>query len=174
MVRWISKHVNECLEDSLFVYVFLMVFEMSLNEGLSHPGDTWMSLEDNYCGYLKTEPSVSMLGSILRQRNKETLFPCVLPKPTYCECRASSKQTGKYLIVHSEHCCCSVPQSCLTMCDPMDCSMPGFPALRCLPECAHTHVHWISNSMLAIQASHPLSSHSPPAFNLSKNYITSI
>ena len=125
MVRWISKHVNECLEDSLFVYVFLMVFEMSLNEGLSHPGDTWMSLEDNYCGYLKTEPSVSMLGSILRQKNKETLFPCVLPKPAYCECRASSKQTGKYLIVHSEHCCCSVPQSCLTMCDPMDCSMPA-------------------------------------------------
>ena len=76
-------------------------------------GDTWMSLEDNYCGYLKTEPSVSILGSILRQKNKETLFHCVLPKPTYCECKASSKQTSKYLIVHSEHCCYSLPQSCL-------------------------------------------------------------
>ena len=76
-------------------------------------GDTWMSLEDNYCGYLQTEASVSILGSILRQKDKETLFHCVLPKATYCECKSSSKQTSKYLIVHSEHCCCSAPQSCL-------------------------------------------------------------
>ena len=38
--------------------------------------------------------------------------------------------------------CCSVTQSCQTLCDPMDCSMPGFPVLHCLPELAHTHVHW--------------------------------
>ena len=37
-----------------------------------------MSLEDNYCGYLQTEASVSILGSILRQKDKETLFHCVL------------------------------------------------------------------------------------------------
>ena len=50
---------------------------------------------------------------------------------------------------------CSVAQSCLTLCDPMDCSLPGFPVLHCLLELAQTHVHWVSD---AIQSSHPLSS----------------
>ena len=41
-----------------------------------------------------------------------------------------------------KHCCfCSVVQSCLTLCDPMDYSMPGFPVLHCLPEFAQTHVY---------------------------------
>ena len=46
----------------------------------------------------------------------------------------------------------------------MNCSMPGFPVLHCLLEFAQTHVHWVSD---AIQPSHPLSPHSPPARNLS-------
>ena len=58
----------------------------------------------------------------------------------------------------------SVAQSCLTLCDPMDCSMPGFPVLHQLPKLAQTHSNWVSD---AIQPSHPLSSPSPPAFNLS-------
>ena len=58
--------------------------------------------------------------------------------------------------------CCSVIQWCPTLCDPMDCSTPGFPVLHHLPELAQTHVHWVSD---AIQPSHPLSSPSPPAFN---------
>ena len=37
--------------------------------------------------------------------------------------------------------CCSVAKSCLTLCDPMDCSMPGFPVLHHLPEFAHVYVH---------------------------------
>ena len=49
----------------------------------------------------------------------------------------------------------SVAQSCLTLCDPMDCSTPGLPAFHHLLELAQTHVHWISD---AIQPSHPLSS----------------
>ena len=60
----------------------------------------------------------------------------------------------------------SVAQSCLTLCDPMDFSMPGFPIHHQLPERAQTHVHQVSN---AIQPSHPLLSASPPAFNLSQN-----
>ena len=59
----------------------------------------------------------------------------------------------------------SVAQSCLTLCDPMDCSTPGFPFHHQLPELAQTHVHRVSD---AIQPSHPLSSPSPPAFNLSQ------
>ena len=60
----------------------------------------------------------------------------------------------------------SVAQSCPTLCDPMDCSMPGFPVHRQLPELAQTHVHRVSD---AIQPSHPLSSPSPPAFTLSQH-----
>ena len=61
-------------------------------------------------------------------------------------------------------CCCSVPQSCLTVCDPTDCSIPGFPVLNHLLELAQTPVHWV-----AIQPSHPLSSPFPPAFSLSQH-----
>ena len=50
--------------------------------------------------------------------------------------------------------CCSVTKSRLTICNPMDCGMPGSPVLHFLPEFAQTHVYWISN---AIQPSHPLS-----------------
>ena len=53
----------------------------------------------------------------------------------------------------SSYCYCSVAQSCLTLCNSMDCSMPGFPAHHQLPELAQTHVHWISD---AIQPCHPL------------------
>ena len=49
----------------------------------------------------------------------------------------------------------SVAQLCLTLCDPMDCSTPGFPVHHQLPELAHTHVHRVGD---AIQPSHPLSS----------------
>ena len=59
-----------------------------------------------------------------------------------------------------------VAQSCLTLCDPMDCSMPGLPVHHKLPEFTKTHVHQVSD---AIQPSHPLSSPSPPAFNLSQH-----
>ena len=54
----------------------------------------------------------------------------------------------------SEYCYCSVTQSCPTLCNPMDCSMPGFPVLHHLPELAQTHVHWVGD---AIQPSGPLS-----------------
>ena len=60
---------------------------------------------------------------------------------------------------------CSATQLCLTLCDHMDCSTPGFPVLHHLPEFAQIHAHWIGD---AIQPSHPLLSPSP-AFNLSQH-----
>ena len=60
----------------------------------------------------------------------------------------------------------SVAQSCPTLCDPMDCSTPCLPVHHQLPEFTQTHVHWVSD---AIQPSHPLSSPSPPALNLSQH-----
>ena len=59
----------------------------------------------------------------------------------------------------------SVTQSCLTLCDLMDCSRPGFPVHPQILELAQTHVHRAGD---AIQPSHPLSSPSP-AFNLSQH-----
>jgi len=57
----------------------------------------------------------------------------------------------------------SVTQSCPTLCDSMDCSIPGFPVNHHLLELAQTHVHWDSG---AIQPSRSPSSPFPPAFNL--------
>ena len=51
------------------------------------------------------------------------------------------------------YCCCSAAKSCPTLCDPMDCSMPGFPLHHQLPEPAQTHVHQVGD---AIQPSHPV------------------
>ena len=50
-------------------------------------------------------------------------------------------------------CYCSVVQSCPTLCDPINCSIPGFAVLPCLLEFAQTHVHWVND---AIQPPHPL------------------
>ena len=61
----------------------------------------------------------------------------------------------------------SAAQLCLTLCDPMDCSTPGFPVHHQLQELSQIHVHQVSD---AIQPSHPLSSPSPPAFNLSQHH----
>ena len=54
----------------------------------------------------------------------------------------------------------SVSQSCLILCDPMDCSTPGLPVHHQLPKLAQTHVHRVGD---AIQPSHPLPS---PIFQL--------
>ena len=60
----------------------------------------------------------------------------------------------------------SVAQSCLTLCDPMDCTTPGFPVHHQLLALTQTHVYWVGD---AIQPSHPLSSPSPCTFNLSQH-----
>ena len=73
----------------------------------------------------------------------------------------------KQLLIHS----CfimlsSVTQSCLTLCDTMNCSTPGLPVHRQLLEFTQIHVHWVGD---AIQPSHPLLSPSSPALNLSQH-----
>ena len=60
----------------------------------------------------------------------------------------------------------SVAQSCPTLCDPMNRSTPGLPVHYQLPEFTQIHVHRVGD---AIQPSHPLSSPSPPTFNLSQH-----
>ena len=75
----------------------------------------------------------------------------------------------KHARTHSWRCSkrwwCSVAQSCLTLCDPMNCSTPGLSGPHCLPEFAQFYVHCISD---AVQPSHPLPP-SSPALNLSQH-----
>ena len=65
----------------------------------------------------------------------------------------------------------SVAQSCLTLCDSMDFSTPGFPVHHQLLELAHTHVHRVGD---AIQPSHPLSSPFSPSFDLSQHQVAKV
>ena len=62
--------------------------------------------------------------------------------------------------------CFSVNKSCPALCNPMDCSTPGFPVLHHLLEFAQTHVHWVGD---AIKSCHPLSYLSPLVLNLSQH-----
>ena len=73
-----------------------------------------------------------------------------------------------YGLDYKESCVCLlVTQSCLPLCDPMDCSTSGkVPVHHQIPEPAQTHVHRVGDT---IQPSHPLSSPSPPTFKLSQH-----
>ena len=83
------------------------------------------------------------------------------PMADSCQCMAKPLQYYKVIQFSS------VAQSCPTVCDPMDCSTPGLPVHHQLPpEFTQTHVHWVRD---AIQPSHPLSSPSPPTFNLAQH-----
>ena len=78
-------------------------------------------------------------------------------------------QSGPLLLVPPDpgnNCChcCSATWLCLTLWNPMHCSMPGFFVHHQLPEFTQTHVHRVSD---ATQSSHPLWTPSPPAFSLS-------
>ena len=74
--------------------------------------------------------------------------------------------TKKINLWQSQQCCCSGAKSRPTLCNPMNCSTPGFPVLHYLLEFAQKHVHWVSD---AIQPSHPLSPPFPPAPNPSQH-----
>ena len=90
--------------------------------------------------------------------NLVALYPSVLDNEVYSLWSCLLLQNVSSLVQFS--------QSCLTLWDPMDCSTPGLPVHHQLLEFTQTHVHWVSD---AIQPSHPLSSPTSPAFNLSQH-----
>ena len=115
----------------------------------------------------------SSLHSKMRRRIRMWLYLAVLHNPSkmcgffpsfpflsLLEC-SFRKETMKSSVQFS-----SIAQSCPTLCDPMNCSMPGLPVHHQLPEITQTHIHWVSD---AIQPSHPLSFPSPPAPNPSQH-----
>ena len=80
--------------------------------------------------------------------------------------KQGSKNIGLKFVIMSNYQFSSVAQSCPTLCDPTDCSMPGFPVHHQLPEFTQTHVHQVGD---AIQLPHPLLFPSLPIFNLSQH-----
>ena len=76
--------------------------------------------------------------------------------------RWARQQDGSLWDQASESCthwvcfCCSVAQSCPTLCNPRDCSMPGFPVFHHLPEIDQTHVHWVGDASNHLILCHPL------------------
>ena len=82
-----------------------------------------------------------------------------------CHCWLVFNSFWPHGLQHTRY-CCSVAHSFLTLCDPMDCSTPGFSVLHRLPEFAQTHVHWVS---YATQPSRPLSPSSPSAPSVSQH-----
>ena len=81
-----------------------------------------------------------------------------LPQPWWARGSYIITERDKDIVIRrcfsTNLCCfCSVTKRCLTLCSPIDCSMPGFPVLLCLLELSQTHIHWLDD---AIQPSHPL------------------
>ena len=96
--------------------------------------------------------------------NHQSVLCIFLHTHTHTHTQASFK--GYVILVRECFQFSSVAQSCPTLCDPMDCSMPSLHVHHQLPEFTQTHVHWVGD---AIQPSHPLSSPSPPAPNPSQH-----
>ena len=99
---------------------------------------------------------------------KEILsFATVWMDPPGVRYGTGNKSDREGQILHDLNChCCSVTQSCLNLCDPMDYSMPGFPVHHQLLELAQTHLHQVGDT---IQLFHSLLSPSPPALNPSQH-----
>ena len=105
----------------------------------------------------------------------KTSLPLSLPKDTSVLCHhAGPCQADDHHLWHllnsSQGLCqsvSSVAQLCPTLCNPVDCSTPGFPVHHQLPKLAQTRVCQVSD---VIQPSHPLSTPSPPTFSLSQHH----
>ena len=107
----------------------------------------------------KIMASLQLPASEIKQNFFSINLPCSLAFKRWF---ARSHSFQKHLYAHQF---CSVALLCLTLCDPVDCSTPGFPVNHQLLELARTRVHRVS---IAIQPSQPLSP-SPPAFSLSQH-----
>ena len=114
-------------------------------------------------------------GNSSGQLNNTTLnrlffFKCILLKYSWFTmlCSWCTAKGFSYTHTHTHIQFSSVTQSCPTLCNPMDCSMPGFPVYQQLLELAQTHVHQVHD---ATQQSHSLLSPSPPTFNFFFQFI---
>ena len=100
-----------------------------------------LKLKLQYCGHL-TWRADSLAKSLLLRK---------------LEGRGKVAAEDEMVRWHHQLSCCSIAQSCLTLCSPMDCSLPGFPVLHYLLELAQTHVHWVGDASFSISPSNEYS-----------------
>ena len=131
--------------------------EQNRSRALSKPHSQELSLSDSSAVFLKdlacksylylTQLGVHSVQEVFSQNFRQKVF--------------TSWLSEQWIIFGANDCCWSVAKSCLTLCDPMDCSMPGSSVLQSPGVCSY--------SCPLSQWSHPLSSPSPPVFSLSQH-----
>ena len=134
-----------CSRKLSFLFSFFFLFHLWL----------WMNVK---------APQLLILGLWIDFSNPSSILGLILG--LWIDFTNPSSKRWNLWIIKVNWISSSVAQSCPTLWDPMDCSTPCFPVHYQLPELAQTHVHRVGD---AIQPSHPLSSPSPPAFNLSQH-----
>ena len=141
---------------------------------LTRVGDDWMTKQNtahDVCTWPSGDPPIfkDLLQIPIKLTFGFTMImsgcvPCLKCEDTGCNIllyKIKSRAANYNTLLFS-----SVAQSCWTLCHPMDYNTPGLPVHHQFLELTQTHVHWVSD---AIQPSHPLSSPSPPDFNLSRH-----
>ena len=135
------------LEEGMATHSSILAWRMPWTEEPGHSSQGWKELDTTatLLNFLEVQ------GSGICQH--------VLLKVTTCYCIINilplRKRPLQTLVQFS---CCHIQL--------LNWSTPSFPVHHQFPELAQTHVHWVGD---AIQPSHPLSSLSPPAFNLSQH-----
>jgi len=140
------------------------------NQWTKMDGNGWINSDDHYSTTVGKNPfSRNRATFIVNKRVWNTVLGCNIRKKKKIDRMISVCFQGKpfnITVIKVSVQFRSVAQSCLTLCDPMNCSMPSLPIHHQLLEFTQTHIHWVSD---AIQPSHPLSSPSPPAPNPSQH-----
>ena len=153
-----NDYIEQCFCLSICIYIRMFAFTVSVIPSSCIPQclcflDLWIARS----GYVP----MTVLFCVSQ---------CVCPRVSVCPmgqmclCLCPSQLFLLSLLLSVQF--SSVTQSCPTLCNPVDCSASGLPVHHQLSEFTQTHVYWACD---AIQQSHPLSSPSPPAFNLSQH-----
>ena len=135
-VLWTFQHCQSC-RDNCFsgIYSFLNFL----------PGYIYIGLIFNIVGnFLREETMASVDGDIeiyvLKVKSEETLERREVKMTQFVKLELNLKFTFFYSF-HIVVVVFSVTQSCLTLCNPLNCNMPDFPVLHCLPQFSQSYVH---------------------------------
>ena len=120
-----------------------------------HPVSVYLTAEEvNLTHLIKGFFTVNLFLSpllLISVLGRRALKLCKCSVPKQCSYMFIYLSTDSlFPILSNVFCCCSVAQSCLLLCDPMDCNMPGFPVLQNLLEFTQTHFRWVASNYLIL------------------------